>query len=279
MNGTSAPHRRARTGRRWAAVTLLVAGLGLGPAIGASAIPPDGPGVDSPGTSSRVWPTTVKAGDRLNFEVSGYPANETVYIKIDDGLACSDTSHGACVFHTQKLDGNGYATGTIVVPNLAPGAHWLRMLATGDVFDAQTGQKIGYEGYTRRGGNDFTVVAGGSAGGSAPGSGGTNADGTIAGGSVSLDVEEGAAEGETPAEGEAGDSMDDITVDIGDSATAGDSAEGENAAVGPGDSSGGELPIAGIAVLAGAGLLALVGLGWALLRRRRMTADGAPPAG
>jgi len=160
---TTTTPRRGRTLARLAVVTLLGAGLALGGAAAAQAIPPDGAGPDSAGTSSRVWPTEVKAGDRLNFEVSGYPANETVYIKIDDGLMCTDTSHGACVYATQKLDANGYASGSIVVPNLAPGAHWLRMLATGDVFDSQTGQKLGYEGYTRRGGNDFNVVAGGSA--------------------------------------------------------------------------------------------------------------------
>ena len=58
-----------------------------------------------------------------------------VAIKIDDGNACADTSHGACVYHTQKLNKNGYASGSLVVPDLAPGAHWLRMLATGDVFE------------------------------------------------------------------------------------------------------------------------------------------------
>jgi hypothetical protein len=146
-----------RTGRLALAVAaLLTAVVGLaGPA---AALPPEGAGPDTAGTSSRVWPSEVKPGDKLYFEVSGYPANETVYIKIDDGEACTDTSHGACVYATQKLNGKGYAKGSIIVPELSAGGHWLRMLATGDQLDAKTGEKIGYLGYTRRGGNDFTVV-------------------------------------------------------------------------------------------------------------------------
>lgn len=168
---------------RLLAALALALGLLAGVPVAAVALPPDGAGPDTAGTSSRVWPKQVKAGDRLYFEVSGYPANETVYIKIDDGNMCSDTSHGACVYHTQKLNKKGYAEGSLVVPELAQGKHWLRMLATGDVYDSKTGEKIGYQGYTRRGGNTFTVVSGGSSGkdaggsGTTAGGGATNADG------------------------------------------------------------------------------------------------------
>lgn len=159
------------------ALTGLLLALGLGGSA-ALALPPDGAGPDTSGTSSRVWPSSVKPGDRLNFEVSGFPANETVYIKIDDGATCSDTSHGACVYATQKLNSKGYASGSIVVPDLPAGSHWLRMLATGDVYDSETGEKLGYEGYTRRGGNSFTVVA-------SSGSSGTTGGGSTTGGSGS----------------------------------------------------------------------------------------------
>ncbi|WP_054685786.1 hypothetical protein [Microbacterium sp. No. 7] len=196
------------------ALSLVVGALGMAPAL---ALPPDGPGPETPGTSSRVWPTELSAGDVLNFEVSGFPPNEVVYIKIDDGEACSDTSHGACVYHTQALDANGYATGSLVLPaDLAPGDHWLRMLATGDVFDSETGEKLGYEGYTRRGGNDFRIVeraatqttqggavdqggqaapadqggaadtGTGSTGTTSPGSAAPGTDGTVQGGTISL---------------------------------------------------------------------------------------------
>ncbi len=279
-------NKKNRSGRRTAvtrigAALLLAAGLALGGAAGAQALPPDGPGPETPGTSSRVWPTTVKSGDKLNFEVSGYPANETVYIKIDDGTMCTDTSHGACVYATQKLDGNGYASGSIVVPNLAEGAHWLRMLATGDVFDSQTGQKLGYEGYTRRGGNDFTVVAGGSGGptigdkgtAAAPGGGSANSDGTIAGGSVSLNVEDEATPSPTATAG----SMDDITTNV---AQDGDSSAARNvpanyAAQQPAGDSG--IPVLGIGVLAGAVVLGGGALTWALVRQRRLAKAAGTP--
>lgn len=182
-DNTETVHRTARRRRRRGIAAIFLAGtIALGVAQSSVAVPPSGPSPDSPGTSSRVWPTKVKPGDRLNFEVSNYPRNETVYIKIDDGLACSDTSHGACVYATQKLDGNGYATGSIIVPNLAPGPHWLRMLATGDVFDKITGEKKGYEGYTRRGGNDFTVIAATDTGGTKGGTGGANSGKGTSGG-------------------------------------------------------------------------------------------------
>lgn len=272
---------------------VLALGLGAGGVLTSQAIPPDGAGPESPGTSSRVWPTTVQPGDRLYFEVSGYPANETVYIKIDDGLACSDTSHGACVYHTQALNSNGYATGSIVVPELAPGAHWLRMLATGDVFDEVTGERIGYEGYTRRGGNDFTVVSAGgsdsgtggssssgnsSSGGSADssttggsgseaGGGVSNSDGSIAGGSINLDVEE-AEETEEATGDELEETMDDITVATSgldeDTAVTDESVPDTAAAV-----SGSDFPVLGVGVLSGAVLIGGGLLGWTYLRQRR----------
>lgn len=258
-----------RRGRliRGAVLLALALGISAAGATGAAALPPDGPAPDYPGTSSRVWPTTVKAGDTLNFEVSGYPANEIVYIKIDDGTMCTDTSHGACVYHTQALDGNGYARGSIIVPNLAPGAHWLRMLATGDVFDSRTGQKIGYEGYSRRGGNDFTVIAGGTAGGaSTPGGAALNADGTLEGGSVSLESGD-----EAP-----GESMDDITTNVAED------GEGSAAQNVPENSEridqGSGFPVLGAAVLGGSVLLGGGAVAWALLRGKKRPAPIADAA-
>lgn len=262
-HATAGMRTRLLRGAALAVLTLGLTGVGIS---AAGALPPDGPAPDYPGTSSRVWPTTVKAGDTLNFEVSGYPANEIVYIKIDDGLACSDTSHGACVYHTQALDGNGYARGSIIVPgNLAPGAHWLRMLATGDVFDSRTGAKLGYEGYSRRGGNDFTVIAGGTAGGATtPGGAALNSDGSLSGGSVSLDVEEDAADVE---------SMDDITQNVSEDET-GSAAQNmpENSQAGE---QGSGFPVLGAAVLGGSVLLGGGALAWALLRGRKRPAAAA----
>ncbi|MBN8882034.1 MAG: hypothetical protein J0H73_06935 [Salana multivorans] len=282
------------------AVLVGAAGAVLGLGGAALALPPDGPGPETPGTSSRVWPTEVRPGDRLYFEVSGYPANETVYIKIDDGQMCSDTSHGACVYATQALDATGYASGSIIVPDLAEGAHWLRMLATGDVFDSVTGEKLGYEGYTRRGGNDFTVVAGASGGADGTGGGGdTGAAGAAGGSGAAGGAADGASGGAGAASGEdaAGGS---VTLDLGEEAapsaeptvtstedtpaetaeelpaTQDASADGSVAPVVVAEqppASG--VPVVGIVVLGGAVLVAAALLGWALAKRRR----SAPAAG
>ncbi|MFT3888913.1 MAG: hypothetical protein QM713_12220 [Arachnia sp.] len=284
-----APAPRPHRLRRAAAAALLALGLAVGVQLGATALPPDGAGPDTPGTSSRVWPRTVKAGDRLNFSVSGFPAGETVYIKIDDGTMCSDTSHGACVYHTQKLDKNGSATGSLVVPALAPGEHWLRMLGTGDVYDAETGKKLGYEGYTRRGGNTFTVEAGGSGTKSADGSttvkggGTTKADGKIEGGSVTVDLGEESAEptpSPTPTP-----SASESAAPVGQPASPESSAAAPvveaaqppapaapapaPAAAQPG------VPVVGIAVLAGAVVLGGGALAWAFARRNRLVRQAA----
>lgn len=277
------PDRPTTSGRRIGralAAALLAFGLAMGAPSGAQAIPPDGAGPDTPGTRSRVWPKKVKAGDRLNFEVSGYPANETVYIKIDDGLMCSNTSHGACVYHTQKLNRKGYAKGSIVVPSLAPGKHWLRMLATGDVVDSKTGEKIGYEGYTRRGGNDFTVLAGGSstngAGGSGTvaGGGSTKSDGTIAGGSVAIEL--GDDEASPTPEASAAGTMDDVTTDVAEENPDSSAAQNVSAngtaqqSIDSGAPATAELPVVGIAALAGAVVIGGVAVGLALARRNRL---------
>ncbi|MGC4153790.1 MAG: hypothetical protein QM628_12000 [Propionicimonas sp.] len=279
--------------RRGLAAMALALGLLVGIPAAASAIPPDGPGPETPGTKSKVWPRKVKAGERLNFEVWGYPANETVYIKIDDGNMCSDTSHGACVYHTQKLDKKGHAKGSLIVPDLAPGKHWLRMLATGDVFDSKTGEKIGYQGYTRRGGNDFTVVAGGSssknAGGTAEGGGAVNSDGTIAGGSVEIDL---AAEGAGP---EAEPEETTATQETSSSPAAAEPAASPSSAAGPAPAGpeagqapaavpqtvnpGGGPPVVGIAALAGALVVGGGAIGWAMLRRNRLLKQAAAAAG
>ena len=52
--------------RRGAAAVLFAFGLAVGTAVGAGAVPADGPGPDTSGTSSTVWPSEVKAGDRLD---------------------------------------------------------------------------------------------------------------------------------------------------------------------------------------------------------------------
>lgn len=147
--------------RRRTATTFLVALVGLiGLAGPAGAIPDDGPGADTPGTSVSVSPTTLHAGDTISFRVSGFPAGEIVYVKIDDGKFCSQSGvHGACVVHQQRIPRSGPVVGSLVLPSdLAAGRHWLRFLASKELYAAD-GSYQGVKGYTLRGNSGFTVVA------------------------------------------------------------------------------------------------------------------------
>ena len=132
------------------AAALLVAA----PATPAYAIPSGGASADTKGTSASVSPRTLSPGDTIHFTVSGFPAGETVSIKIDDQKFCSTlVSFGACVVHQQPIGSNGVASGSFVLPaDIPAGKHWLRFLASSD-----DGGKI--TPYSCRGNSDFTVVA------------------------------------------------------------------------------------------------------------------------
>ncbi|MFO6454086.1 MULTISPECIES: hypothetical protein [unclassified Aeromicrobium] len=167
------------TARLLAAATLALATIGL--AAPATALPPGGADPDTPGTSVTVGPTQVAPGDRLSFTVTGFPAGETVYVKIDDGTQCDEAAvHGACVYHQQRISSSGSVSGSIAVPALKPGRHWLRFLASEPVM--RDGEQVGVKGYTARGRSDFTVVAAsGAAAGSDQGSDSGGAAGTAPG--------------------------------------------------------------------------------------------------
>ncbi|MGC3992762.1 MAG: hypothetical protein QM779_01305 [Propionicimonas sp.] len=136
--------------RRWRrlAATALACLFGLGLAAPtALAIPDGGASPNTPGTWSRVSPKKLAGGSVLHFTVGGFPAGETLYIKIDDGTSCADTSHGACVYHTQKIPSSGVVNGSFTVPSsLGKGKHWLRFLASTWV-DADDHSK-GTKGFT-----------------------------------------------------------------------------------------------------------------------------------
>ncbi|MEP9382733.1 hypothetical protein [Nocardioides sp. KR10-350] len=153
---------------------LLAAGVGAAVTTPAYAIPPGGAGSDTAGTSASVSPRTLTAGGTIGFTVSGFPAGETVYVKIDDGSFCSSKGvHGACVVHQQAIGASGTVSGSFVLPtDLEPGRHWLRFLASEEV--TKDGQYAGVKPYTCRGNSDFTVVASGStSGGTSPQTGGS----------------------------------------------------------------------------------------------------------
>jgi len=76
---------------------------------------------------------------------------------VDDGNLCpSDAAQGACVVHQQKTDGNGKVSGSFVLPDVGPGTHTLRFLASGEKRD-KDGKYLGTEAYSNRS-PEFTVV-------------------------------------------------------------------------------------------------------------------------
>ncbi|WP_157108976.1 hypothetical protein [Corynebacterium aquilae] len=149
------------TVRRVAALTCAVGCAAAFALTGpdAAAIPPGGPRSNTPGTDSDISPTTLEPCDTISFSVTGYPAGEVVYIKIDDGIGYGDvTKQGSGVIHRQTADASGTADGSLDLPcGIQPGEHWLRFLSSEAKLDAN-GNQIGSEGFTNRSEN-FTVVA------------------------------------------------------------------------------------------------------------------------
>lgn len=135
-----------------------LSGLLMAPA--AHALPPGGASANTPGTSSTVSPTTVKACEKLSWTVSGFPAGETAYVKIDDGQSDgSNTSiQGTGVVSQGSVDSSGTARGSFTIPcSLSAGSHTLRFLASHEV------QGKGVEGYSNKS-PAFTVTAAASNG-------------------------------------------------------------------------------------------------------------------
>ncbi len=167
-----------RLGSRALVAGAVTAGVLLGglSASTAWAIPPGGPGADTPGTSSSVSPSRLAPCQTISYTVTGFPGGETLYIKIDDGIGYGDTSvQGSGVISMQAIPASGTVHGSLELPcDIAPGGHWLRFLAS-QYVDANDPGK-GVLGFTNRGGSDFTVVAGGG-GGTGGGGGGRGSAG------------------------------------------------------------------------------------------------------
>lgn len=176
------------------ASAVMVSGAALALVLpSAAALPPGGAGDSTEGTSSTVT-GSVEAGGTLSFSLSGFPAGETVSIKIDDGaLDGSDNSvSGTGVVHQQKIGANGSVSGSFVLPSyVKPGTHWLRFLASQDIPESQGG---GTKGFTNRS-PQFTVTGpasdSGEQGGAAAAGSGSGAAG--AGGSSDAGGNAGAA--------------------------------------------------------------------------------------
>ncbi len=280
------------------AAALLAGGIAASPAF---ALPPDGAGADTPGTSASVSPTSLTAGATLAFTLSGFPAGETVYVKIDDGVGYGDASvQGSGVVHQQAVPSSGTVSGSFQLPaGITAGAHWLRFLASKELTDAN-GAYLGVEGYTHRGGTDFTVVAatggGGAAagGGAASGSGGTGgggaATGTTAGSGATSVTGQGAVVQVQPGAAPAGEAdappAPEAAATPGASGSSAPSATTSpsptarpttvTAADDDSDGGAGRVPVVGLVV---AGVLVIGGVGVTVrLLKPRGRATGSTPA-
>lgn len=278
----------------------------------AAALPPGGAEGSTEGTSSTVT-GSVEAGGTLSFTLSGFPAGETVSIKIDDGaLDGSDNSvSGTGVVHQQKIGANGSVSGSFVLPSyVKPGTHWLRFLASQDIPESQGG---GTKGFTNRS-PQFTVTSlasdSGEQGGAGGAAGSNEAAGSGAGGSVAggNGTGAGAAGGGAGSAGAAGGAPGAGTnsgVGAGSQAapSAGASAKATSGTlkvtaspnakkksqpaattvttiVAVGQSSKPAFPVLGVSVFAAAVLIGAAAIGAVLLRNRRQAgAAGAAGAG
>lgn len=197
-------------------LSLLFALLALALAPAASAVPPGGAGPNTPGTSSSISTPSVEVGGRVSFTVSGYPAGETLYIKIDDEGFCTAPPFGACVYHQQKIGANGTVSGSFALPaGLAPGQHTLRFLATEETDK-------GLLGYTRRS-PAFTVVAAGSSSASGSDKGASSSSASTSGGTADASATDTAT---TAAEGGTGTAQGLAAGPRGDTGAAADVAGG-----------------------------------------------------
>lgn len=153
------------------AAATLALGLGVGTA---SALPPGGAKESTPHTSSTVSSSVSEHGV-ISFSVSGFPANAVVSVKVDDGALCpSGAVQGACVVHQQKTDSNGKVTGSFVLPDVGPGTHTLRFLASREKRD-KDGKYLGTEAYSNRS-PEFTVVGEGGSDNSSSNSSGSSSN-------------------------------------------------------------------------------------------------------
>lgn len=118
-----------------ATIGVLTLFWGLSYMPPASALPPGGAAtVNTPGTSSSVSPDSVEQCGSVSYEVSGFPAGETVNVKIDDGnVSGGDKSvQGQGVVDEQAIGNDGRASGSVEIScDFPTGMHTLRFLATG----------------------------------------------------------------------------------------------------------------------------------------------------
>lgn len=171
-------------GRVQRAAGFILAASGVPQAM---ALPPGGAATsNTPGTSSSVSPTELKACETIHWQVTGFAPNEQVNVKVDEGAASGgDASvQGQGVLSTAMADGSGTASNSFEVPcDLEVGPHSLRFLAT-EIINEDKGET---KGYTNRS-QDFYIVGDGDSAadsGADSGSGGSDSGGSGASGSAS----------------------------------------------------------------------------------------------
>lgn len=284
---------------------VMVSGVALALALpSAAALPPGGAGDSTEGTSSTVT-GSVEAGGTLSFSLSGFPAGETVSIKIDDGaLDGSDNSvSGTGVVHQQKIGANGSVSGSFVLPSyVKPGTHWLRFLASQEIPESQGG---GTKGFTNRS-PQFTVTssasdsgdqggAGGAAAGSGSGASGAGGSSNAGGGSGSSGSGSDSGAGANAGGGAAGVAGSQATASASAKPTSGTlkvtaspsakkkaqpAATTVTTIVAMEQSPKSAFPVLGVSVFSAALLIGAGAIGVVLLRnRRRAGAVGAGLAG
>lgn len=285
------------------ASAVMVSGAALALVLpSAAALPPGGADDSTEGTSSTVT-GSVEAGGTLSFSLSGFPAGETVSIKIDDGaLDGSDNSvSGTGVVHQQKIGANGSVSGSFVLPSyVKPGTHWLRFLASQEIPESQGG---GTKGFSNRS-PQFTVTGSasdsGDQGGAAAAGSGSGASG--AGGSSNAGGAGGAGSGSDSGAGAnggvgaAGVAGSQATASAGASAkptsgtlkvTASPSAKKQaqpaattvTTIVAMEQSPKSAFPVLGVSVFSAALLIGAVAIGAVLLRNRRRAGAAGGGAG
>lgn len=283
---------------------VMVSGVALALALpSAAALPPGGAGDSTEGTSSTVT-GSVEAGGTLSFSLSGFPAGETVSIKIDDGaLDGSDNSvSGTGVVHQQKIGANGSVSGSFVLPSyVKPGTHWLRFLASQEIPESQGG---GTKGFTNRS-PQFTVTgsasdsgdqggAGGAAAGSGSGASGAGGSSNAGGGSGSSGSGSDAGAGANAGVGAAGVAGSQATASASAKPTSGTlkvtaspsaKKKAQSAAttvttiVAMEQSPKSAFPVLGVSVFSAALLIGAGAIGAVLLRNRRRAGAAAAASG
>lgn len=289
------------------ASAVMVSGAALALVLpSAAALPPGGADDSTEGTSSTVT-GSVEAGGTLSFSLSGFPAGETVSIKIDDGaLDGSDNSvSGTGVVHQQKIGANGSVSGSFVLPSyVKPGTHWLRFLASQEIPESQGG---GTKGFSNRS-PQFTVTgsasdsgdqggAGGVAAGSGSGASGAGGSSNAGGSAGAAGSDSGAgATGANSGAGAAGVAGSQATASAGASAkptsgtlkvTASPSAKKQarpaattvTTIVAMEQSPKSAFPVLGVSVFSAALLIGAVAIGAVLLRNRRRAGAAAAASG